>query len=77
MTDPRLRIADLTREHGYWQATITANGQVAQVDRKHGSWMQLVPKVVTSADGDVTVFVRREVPRWVAAALQADRKSVV
>lgn len=70
MSDPRLQVEDLNRDAGYWTATITIGSVTVGVDRKYGSWMQLAPKTVTTSDGDAVVYVRREVPRWIASALQ-------
>lgn len=70
MSDPRLRITNLTHHAGYWQATVTAGGDRVEVDRKYGSWMALVPR------DDLDAVARCEVPRWVAAALQAQVRPI-
>ena len=65
MSDPRLRISNLTHVEGYWQATVTCAGDRVEVDRKYGSWMGLL------ADDELGLVARCEVPRWVAEALQS------
>lgn len=65
MSDPRLRITNLTRAEGYWQATVTCAGERVEVDRRYGSWQGVL------ADDELALVARCEVPRWVAEALQA------
>lgn len=65
----RLQIRDLTHDAGYWTATVHLNGLCRDVDRKFGSWQQLVPITGRINGEETSVVVRRELPRWVAAAL--------
>jgi len=64
MTKGIVHIANLSHDAGYWQATITSDGDKVDVDRRYGSWTALVPHE------DLNVVARCEVPAWVAAALQ-------
>lgn len=68
MSDPRLTISHLTDTSGYWTATVTLlGGEVLAMDRKYGSWQREAPLLL---DGQ-TVRTRRDVPFYIAEALQA------
>jgi hypothetical protein len=59
----QVEITDLSRERGYWTARVSIGRLMIEVDRRYGSWME----VVGSGGREVC---RRELLPHVAAALQ-------
>lgn len=66
MSARELTITKLRRDHGYWQARVTAGGRTINVDRRYGSWQAEPDNDYADGSGR-----RTDVLPYVAAALQA------